>query len=41
MVADIGAGVTLVGHSERRSLFGDTDEVVAEKVKKRLRPGLK
>ena len=40
MVADIGAGVTLVGHSERRSLFGDTDEVVAEKVKKALAAGL-
>ena len=40
MVADIGVGVTLVGHSERRSLFGDTDEVVAEKVKKALAAGL-
>lgn len=31
MVREFGATYTLVGHSERRALFGDTDSVVAEK----------
>ena len=31
MVADFGARYAIVGHSERRTVFGDTDEVVAEK----------
>lgn len=31
MVKDLGCDYALVGHSERRSLFGDTDEIVAEK----------
>ncbi len=31
MIADLGMGLCIVGHSERRALFGDTDEVVAEK----------
>jgi triosephosphate isomerase (TIM) len=29
----LGAGWVLVGHSERRTLFGETDEVIAKKVK--------
>lgn len=33
MLADIGCDVVIVGHSERRTLFGETDETVAEKVK--------
>jgi triosephosphate isomerase len=31
MVAEFSAKFTLVGHSERRALFGDTDDVVAGK----------
>lgn len=31
MLRDMGCSITLVGHSERRALFGDTDAVVAEK----------
>ena len=29
MLADVGCSHVIIGHSERRSLFGDTDEVVA------------
>jgi triosephosphate isomerase len=31
MVADFGCRYVIVGHSERRALFGDTDAVVAKK----------
>ena len=31
MLADIGCRYVIVGHSERRSLYADTDQVVAEK----------
>lgn len=31
MVTDFGSRFAIVGHSERRALFGDTDHVVAEK----------
>ena len=33
MLADIGCDLVILGHSERRILFGETDETVAEKVK--------
>lgn len=36
LLAEAGAAGVIVGHSERRTLFGDTDELVA----KRLRAGL-
>lgn len=36
MLADFGCGYSIVGHSERRAMFGDTDEVVAAKVAKCL-----
>jgi len=32
MAADAGADFVICGHSERRQLFGESDEVVAEKV---------
>ena len=32
MLADIGCDLVILGHSERRTLFGETDEIVAEKV---------
>merc|ERR1719161_526324 len=40
MIKDAGLNWTLVGHSERRTLFGDTDAGVAEKVKLGLAAGL-
>ena len=32
MLAKLGVGFVIVGHSERRELFGETDEVVAKKL---------
>ncbi|MDP2324331.1 MAG: triose-phosphate isomerase, partial [Gammaproteobacteria bacterium] len=40
MLADIACQYVIVGHSERRALFGDTDERVAGKVLAVLRAGL-
>ena len=40
MVMEVGARLTLVGHSERRHLFGETDEQVARKTKAALRAGI-
>lgn len=33
MLRDVGCTHVIVGHSERRSLFGETDEVVCEKLR--------
>ncbi len=41
MVMSAGCTHVLVGHSERRHIFGDTDEIVARKLKKALDIGLK
>jgi triosephosphate isomerase len=40
MARDLGARWTLVGHSERRALCGETDEIVAHKVRAAQRAGL-
>ena len=40
MLADFGCRYVLVGHSERRSLYGDTDAVVAAKFSAALKAGL-
>ncbi len=32
MLRDVGAGAVVLGHSERRTLFGETDEALARKV---------
>jgi len=40
MVQESGAAVVLVGHSERRHLFGETDEQVARKTAAVLKAGL-
>ncbi|KAG8958860.1 triosephosphate isomerase [Tulasnella sp. 419] len=37
---DAGVPWVIIGHSERRTLFGDTDEVVAQKTKAALDAGL-
>lgn len=36
----MGINWTLLGHSERRTLFGETDEIVADKCKRALEAGL-
>jgi len=40
MAHEAGASVTLVGHSERRQLFGETDEMTARKCDAAWRGGL-
>ena len=39
MLAALKCAYVIVGHSERRQLFGETDERVARKAKRRLRGG--
>ena len=40
MIKDFGVGHVIVGHSERRSLYGETSSLVAEKVKAALESDL-
>jgi len=40
MLKDAGIPFVLLGHSERRAMFGDTDKFVAEKTKAALAEGL-
>jgi len=40
MLADLGCTFVLVGHSERRSLYGESDAVVADKFAAALQAGL-
>jgi len=40
MLADAGCAYVLVGHSERRQLFGETDETVQRKTRAALKAGL-
>ncbi len=40
MLKDIGIHTTLIAHSERRSLFGDNEEVIASKLKNAENNGL-
>lgn len=41
MIKDIGANWVILGHSERRTIFGEKDDLVAEKVAHALESGLK
>ncbi|KAI8326258.1 cytosolic triosephosphate isomerase [Martensiomyces pterosporus] len=41
MLKDVGAKWVILGHSERRSILGETDEFTAQKVVKALEAGLK
>ncbi len=41
MLKDIGCEFVIIGHSERRSLYGETDEVTAIKYAAALKNGLK
>jgi len=40
MLRDLDVGFVLVGHSERRAIYGETDALVAAKVNKALEKGL-
>lgn len=40
MIVDAGGGLVIVGHSERRAGYGETDALVARKVLAALRAGL-
>jgi len=40
MLAEVGCRYTLVGHSERRHIFGETDAAVSKKTKAALAAGL-
>lgn len=40
MLKEIGITMTLLGHSERREYFGETDEVVRKKVNKAMEEGM-
>ncbi len=40
MLLDAGAGAVVLGHSERRRLFGETDEALSRKVPAALEAGL-
>jgi triosephosphate isomerase len=41
MLNNIGVKYVIIGHSERRKYFGETDEIVNKKIKKALEIGLK
>jgi triosephosphate isomerase (TIM) len=41
MLKDVGCEYVIIGHSERRSLYGETDQVTAIKYSAALRNGLK
>jgi len=41
MLADLGCAYTIVGHSERRALFGETSEFVARKAEALLAHGIR
>lgn len=40
MLKEMGVGYVVLGHSERRQYFGETDEAVNQKVKKALEAGI-
>ena len=41
MLLDVGADLVILGHSERRHVFGETDEMINKKIHKALELGLK
>ncbi len=41
MLKSVGCEYVILGHSERRTIFGETDELINKKIKKALSAGLK
>jgi len=41
MLKDLGVEYVIIGHSERRKYFAETDEIINKKIKKSLEAGLK
>jgi len=41
MLKSVGCEFVILGHSERRTIFGETDEVINKKIKKAIDSGLK
>ena len=41
MLKNLGVEYVIIGHSERRKFFGETDELINKKIKKSLEDGLK
>jgi triosephosphate isomerase len=41
MLLNIGVDTCIIGHSERRAYFGETDEILAKKVKTALQKGIR
>lgn len=41
MIKDVCCDWVILGHSERRAIFGETDGLIAEKVKHALDEGMK
>ncbi len=41
MLKDLGVEYVIIGHSERRKYFGETDEIINKKIKKALQAQLK
>jgi len=41
MIKSTGAGSVIIGHSERRTYYGETDELLAEKTVEAMRNGLR
>jgi triosephosphate isomerase len=41
MLTDVGCAYAIIGHSERRQYFGETDETVNKKIKAALAAGMK
>ncbi len=41
MLKSVGCEYVILGHSERRTIFGETDEMINKKIKKALSAGLK
>lgn len=41
MLKDVGCDWVIIGHSERRTIFGESDELIAEKINHALAEGLK
>src|SRR5262252_7234963 len=41
MLVDVGCAYVIIGHSERRQYFGETDETVSKKVTAALQAGLR